>query len=636
MTDYQNIGGVVRNYNYLNEFRKGKKGEEEEEENTENEENEKYKQVKEEEEEEEENDFDFNFLPEDTLKLIQKDESFVCDYITFQFQTVSDRFSFMKILVDLIGPMKTRDISYDGIDRYAPAVKDKDKDSTVPDQIEGLLNYDTFKSNIYYLSFAGDHGNRVYPFLFETTILQFLNRKEKSVELKRLDFKAYLEIQILAEKAKVEYQAKDDKSYVLHNISRMLKSDPFVCPYISLGVNLCEQTSHASLTSSDIVDWTCSSTGWTNLLGVNNKLKKIRIYYKKTPEKVLQAAVEKGKPINNRISMEVQYNKTIANKFTVHWKKNNFQAFIKFSLEEYTKTMKELPPSFLNTLYIEFILPRLQGYLRLFEVQKFNNNSVITGINCIRHENQKNEKFYLENTSEFVSFLAIYISVINHATQELWKLETFKKIPYMNEKNMKVFKFDMSSLLFLVGWKDTPYLRLKMKKSLMNLHKYKISSAPNILDKEDKRSGFHCLITNLTMTAYDIEISINMRVLVTLIEPISNIDLSLFSSILPAYNAKFKSDNKTKMTYPFYFYPLVAQILSSVNNDIRYLGNPPTSGTAKLEFTHITKWIFSQIPQYMNYNSYDAEKNQKEDFVRIKTIGGSFTYPNFNKKIHNR
>lgn len=134
----------------------------------------------------------------------------------------------------------------------------------------------------------------------------------------------------------------------------------------------------------------------------------------------------------------------------------------------------------------------------------------------------------------------------------------------------------------------------------------------------------------------NVELSINMRVLVTLIEPISSVDLSIFSYILPEYNKKFKADNRTKMTYPFYFYPLVAQILSSVNNNISYLGNSPTSGSAKLEFSSITKWIFSTIPQYTNQKAVDIQKNQKEDFVTIKTIGGSFTYPNFNRKLHNK
>lgn len=595
--------------------------------------NQDYQEEGDEEDIEEEKEEDELF--EKKLNDIQNGELFFCDYITFQFQNQMDRSKFLVLLAQIFGPINTRSISFNEFDRYSSTTA---KEVVEPGKkMEALLDYDLYKSNTFYLSFAGINGSKVYRNLFDPKILRFTKGDEKRIELKRLDFKTYLEVNNLWQEA----DESDFRCASFFNIQSS-KPDHLQPPYLSLGLNLntiASSNNFPSVNSQvnlDMITWTCSSTGWNMILASNNKLRKLRIYYKKPSNDLLIAGTIKKFKVRDCINLEVQFNKTISNKFTKYWKENNLKEFVKSSLEHYIKIMKDLPDSNINSLYNGFILPKLQNCLKIFQTQNFGRNSVITGINCIWLENQRIEKFYLENTTEFVSFLAIYISIINYANQELWQLETFKRIPFMSQKNVKVFNFSLPSLLFLVGWKDTPHLRLKMKRSLMALHTYKISSSPSNTEKDDKRSGFNCLITNLSMNNSTVQLSINMRVLVTLIEPISSIDLSLFSSILPEYNKEFKAYNKSKMTYPFYFYPLIAQILSSVNNHITYLGNSPTSGSAKLEFSSITKWVFSRLPQYTNQNAIDIQRSQKEDFITVKTTGGSFRYPNFNKKIHNR
>ena len=482
------------------------------------------------------------------LKYIQKESSFFCDYITFQFESEAERNRLISILIKKVGSMEIRDINIDKVARYNKPTtflgkKEKKK-------ITALMDQDPYKTTLFYVSFAGQDSSIIYTYLFEAEILRYARGNKKPVELKRLDFKYFLEVNKVCNEA-----TPLDPKYSRYFEIQKSQPDALQPPYLNLGLELNTIVSTQHVFSVDpkanknLITWTSSPTGWNIILGANSRQKKLRIYYKTAPESLEKT----GQKIRECVHLELQLSKTIVNKFTEHWKKNNFSEFIKSGLDEYKKAMNELPDSNIKSLYTAFVFPTIQSYLNIFYTQNFTRNSVITGIKCIWPENQKNENFFLENTNEFVSFLAIYISIINHANQESWKLEKFKRIPFTSQENVKLFKFSLTNLLSLVGWNDTPHLRLKMKKSLMALHTYKISSSPLMQGKDDRRSGFNCLITNLNMDNSNVELSINMRVLVTLIEPISSVDLSIFSYILPEYNKKFKADNRTKMTYPFYF-----------------------------------------------------------------------------------
>jgi hypothetical protein len=142
-----------------------------------------------------------------------------------------------------------------------------------------------------------------------------------------------------------------------------------------------------------------------------------------------------------------------------------------------------------------------------------------------------------------------------------------------------------------------------------------------------------------------------MRVLVNLITPTSNVMLEIFSEVFPDYQKHFttvkgkrkqKQDQEVEeeveqetnkaITYPFYFYSLVAQVINSLTQTVVYQGNEPTSGSAIKHFEEVTLWLFQEIiPKYTSQRYDDLTIVKSANQKVFYTNNGSFTYQNFQK-----
>jgi hypothetical protein len=358
-------------------------------------------------------------------------------------------------------------------------------------------------------------------------------------------------------------------------------------------------------------------------------------------------------------NLKVSFSKTLLNKFAPFWKDNNQKEFIKLCLTYYIEVMslktssKYLLGNYYNMYYYNmYIAPSLDRYMLFFGDESLLNNSIVSGIICKSQE----QEFFLDKTNEFVSFLALYLATIKHAKLNSWGLQKFKLIPFASQDNIQTFRAPLSDLLKNVGWENHPYLRSKMKGSLLNLESYLISSSTVTIDKSknqgESKNEFHPLITRLDFRASSIEYSINMRVLVNLITPTSNVMLEIFSEVFPDYQKHFTTVKKRKrkqkqdqeveeeveqetnkaIKYPFYFYSLVAQVINSLTHTVVYQGNEPTSGSAVKHFEEVTLWLFQEIiPKYTSQRYGDLTIVKGANQKVFYTNNGSFTYQNFRK-----
>ena len=138
---------------------------------------------------------------------------------------------------------------------------------------------------------------------------------------------------------------------------------------------------------------------------------------------------------DNRISLEIQLTKSLTNKLTFFWKRKAFNEFVKKSLFLYITAMNDVQKSTITELYDLLILPKLNSYLNDVKEERLLNNSIVNPINCMATQNFKQFNFCLENTNEFVSFLALYRQIIIHSKKKLWKLEKYLVIPFQNVNN---------------------------------------------------------------------------------------------------------------------------------------------------------------------------------------------------------
>ena len=550
---------------------------------------------------------------------MEEDKIFFCDYITFQFELIEERGVFITLLNTILKQnIVVHDVALTGLDRYSiPKLEGS--------EILALSDHDLKKRKIHYLSFFGKHSVKIYNILFHQKILNFANKipyKEKRIELKRIDYKTFLNVQEECSNSSV---LKVQSLNLLKK--KELNPENFEAPYLFLVFELVKLTAELMNLKNPKdkrrQNFETSKTGWTLDLGNNKKTWKTRIYYRIPPINALE--------FKERISLEVQLTKSLTNKLTSFWKKKDFNQFVEKSLRHYLVAMDDVQKSTIIELYNIFILPRLYTYLSYFKKEKLLNNSIINPINCVITQDFKQQNFCLENTNEFVSFVALYRQIIIYAKEKLWNLEEYNTIPFMDKKNIQTFKFMLPDLLFLVGWEKTPHYNLKMKQNLLALQSFAIYSS-NF--RFGKAHGFHSLITNLTITNKEIMVSVNMRVLVTLIQPISEVDLSIFSFALPTYYEDFKEYYKkekiTKKTYPSYFYSVIAQSLSSLENNISYTGDFPKNGNAIKHFNIFTIWLFKVLlPKFTKQKIEILQIEKYSQLISIRTTNGSFTYPNF-------
>ena len=119
------------------------------------------------------------------------------------------------------------------------------------------------------------------------------------------------------------------------------------------------------------------------------------------------------------LNIKVQFYRNMTNKYTVFWREGNLGQFAQESLINFIKGLKGLKESRILSIFKREILPKLQSYLSFFSEDNASlfNNSIVSGILCVSQENQdkdKDKRFYLESTKEFIVLLAIYRAVIKH------------------------------------------------------------------------------------------------------------------------------------------------------------------------------------------------------------------------------
>ena len=531
------------------------------------------------------------------VEMINTEEIFFCDYFTFQFCDETVRTRFISVLESLLGKMRTHEIGFDTFDRYRipPQI----------DQILALTSRELKKKNEIYLSFYGFGAQEIQKVLFNEKILKFVKNEKNDVQIKRLDYKVFIE-------SEIDKNTQEDSRSLLMDI-------------------LINEISEKNETTTQMIT---SDTGWTFTTYESSKRWRTRIYaYEKKP-RVKETEIskfsqehKKTEKIENKkegIVIEVQLSKTLTNFYTKTWKEKSISFFLAKALKDFIKGVAILKPSKIITLYKQRILPRLEFYFSILDSSSAFNKSLKSRI-C--YKTSENERFLqLESEKEYVALISIYRGVINRLKREQISIERFKSYNFIDPASTRIFSFYLDELLDQVGLPPTPHYKMKIKRYLGQLQKYNISF------QNSRITSFHSLITSLTVCQGTVQMSVNMRVLVALIEPCSQINLEIFTIALSQYTDFAGNRSKTKSTYPNFFFPLLCQAINAIDMETLYSGMPPRSGTAFKNFKMTVNWIFEYlIPQFSDLKKEDLEVTTDKNQVCIKTKRGKFCYPLFRK-----